>query len=82
MVAPIPPGTVPNIGTRFERDPGKSRKGLMGSMRSHCPETKQPEPLARASQPEGEMKTRGSWSSTPDVQLGTEFAGGVLVRGE
>ena len=28
MVAPLPPGTIPNIGARFVRDPGKSGRGV------------------------------------------------------
>ena len=67
-------GMVSKIGVRFDRDPGKSRRGCMGCFCIRCSETKQPSPLTRASQLVGEMKTRGSWSSIPDALPGTEFA--------
>ena len=70
----------PNGGASFERDPGERRKGLLGSVRTHCPETKQPAPLARASRTDGGMNAKGSWSSTPNAPPGTDFAEGVSTE--
>ena len=43
---------------------GEVRKGLMGSLCAHCPETNQPATLTRASRTEGGMNTKVSWPST------------------
>ena len=64
VVAPLPPGAIPNFGVRFERDSGKQGSDRIGCLRTHIGSVGKLE-SARPIGPNTSKKKSASHCSTP-----------------